>query len=174
MSDVPFFPKEEGNSSSSGQAQEEKPHFKRPEFILIDGRDGKNKYTYFDTSQQSQGSFRTEKEAKQFSKGAISLRFICMLGFVFCLVFGLGMLLWSIVMTLFATLSLFQNQNLNQSMRSFWKIFVNTVIAGFGFTLGMMSPTLGLGLLALYFSLTGHLVEDDLLRKVIRRSFNHL
>jgi hypothetical protein len=77
-------------------------------------------------------------------------------------------------MTCLATFSLFLNPNLNKGMRHFWKLFANTLVAGFGFTLGMISPTLGLGLLAIYFSLAGNLVEDDLLRKVIRCSFNHL
>lgn len=175
MPHSPYFPHEEA-SSNQGNLEEGKLQFKRPEFILIDDRHGEKKYSYFgsETSPGTQNSSKTEQEKKQAAKGPLSLRFICLLGFIFCLVFGLGMLIWSVVMTCFAIFSLFLNPNLNQSMRHFWKIFINTCIAGFGFTLGMISPTLGLGLLAIYFSLAGNLVEDDVLRKVIRRSFNHL
>lgn len=176
MSNVPLFPKEEGSSSNQGQIREEKPQFKCPEYILIDDRRGKSQHTYFgaDSSRKPNDSFQNGKEEARSSKGPISLRFVCLLGLIFCLVFGFGILLWSIALTCLATLSLFQNQGLNQGVRSFWKIFANTFIAGFGFTLGLISPTLGLGLLALYFSLAGNLVEDDILRKVIRRSFNNL
>lgn len=177
MSDVPRSPEEEISSNSF--QEEEKPQFKRPEFILIDESSGKSQQTYFglDSLRKPQSSFEAEGEngnGQSAKKGPASLRFICLLGFIFCFIFGLGMLLWSIVMTCLATVSLFQNKGLNQGMRSFWKIWINTAIAGFGFTLGMISPTLGLGLLALYFSLASNLVGDDLLRKVIRSSFSHL
>lgn len=173
MSHSPYFPQKEGPSSNHGHIEEGKPQMKQPEFILIDDRQGESKYTYFGR-ESSQNSFKNEQEEKQAAKGPFSLRFICLLGFIFCLVFGLGMLVWSVVMTCFAMFSLFLNPNLNQGMRHFWKLFVNTCVAGFGFTLGMLSPTLGLGLLAIYFSLAGNLVEDDLLRKIIRRSFSRL
>ena len=154
---------------------EERPQFKRPEFILIDDQRGKSQYTYFeaDATRKPQDSFQKEKKDIP-SKGPISLRFVCLLGLIFCSVFGFGILLWSIAITFLATLSLFQKPGLNQGMRSFWKISFNTLVAGFGFTLGLISPTLGLSLLALYFSLAGELVQDDILRKVIRRSFSHL
>jgi hypothetical protein len=176
MSHSPYFPHEESPSSNQGHIKEGKPQVRRPEFILIDDRHGERKYTHFgsESVDAAQHSFKTEAEEKQAAKGPFSLRFICLLGFIFCLVFGMGMLLWSVVMTCLATFSLFLNPNINRSMRHFWKLLANTFVAGFGFTLGMISPTLGLGLLAIYFSLAGNLVEDDLLRKVIRRSFNRL
>lgn len=152
---------------------EQKGEILYPEFELIDDRSGEEKHTRFnvDSSQNSQDS---RDNGQKKPSGPLSLRFICFLGFIFCLIFGLGMLVWSVVMTGLATLSLFQNTNLNTGTRHFWKIFVNTCIAGFGFVLGLISPTLGLGVLAIYFSLKGNFVEDDLLRKVIRRSFSHL
>lgn len=174
MSNFSSFSKKEPFSNQDHR-EEEKSHYQRPEFILIDDRQGKSQSTYFgadDSSHQSNESF--QQEDSKVKKHSISLRFICLLGLIFCLVFGLGILIWSIVMTFLATLYFFQNQSLNQGVRSFWKICTNTVIAGFGFALGLISPTLGLGLIALYFSITGELVEDELLRKVIRRSFNRI
>ena len=171
MSQAPLFPREDGLSSDSHSSREEESHFKRPEFVLIDDREEKNRQTYFGADSSQQDAFGREEH--RASKDPLSLRFICLLGFVFCLVFGAGIFLWSLAMTLFATLSLFQNRALNQSMQSFWKICLHTIIAGFGFILGILSPTLGLGLIALYFSLAGRLVKDDLLRKVIKRSFRH-
>lgn len=164
------FSEREGHSSGQSH-QDEQRDIKCPEFVLIDDRNGEEKQTRFNINS-SEGT--KEEETKHNSKSPLSLRFICFLGFIFCVIFGLGMFVWSVVMSCLATLSLFQNPNLNKGTRHFWKIFINTCVAGFGFTLGLMSPTLGLGMLAIYFSLKGSLVEDDLLRKVIRRSFNHL
>jgi hypothetical protein len=171
MSNVPLFPKEEGTSSDKSHVGEDKVQYKRPEFILIDDRQGKSQYTYFGADSSRQPNYSGGGKEEPTKKGSFSLRFICLLGLIFCLVFGLGILIWSIVITLLATLSLFQNHGLNQAVRSFWKIYTHTVIVGFGFALGLMSPTLGLGLIALYFSMTGELMDEDFLRKVIRRSF---
>jgi hypothetical protein len=177
MSKFSLFPKEEGSSSNKDRTEDEKTQYKRPEFILIDDRAGKSQYTYFgpDSSRKPDETFQFEKEEAFTSKnGLMPLRFLCLLGFIFCLVFGFGILIWTIALTCLATLSLFQNKNLNQGMKSFWKICINTMIAGFGFALGLLNPTLGLGLIALYFSISGDLVDNDLLRKVIRSSFNRV
>jgi uncharacterized membrane protein len=178
MSNVPIFPKEEANFSDKGysEKQEEKSHFKRPEFIIIDDRQGKIHYTHFgtDSSQKSNDSIRTEQEELASSKKApVSLRFLCFLGFIFCLLFGLGILIWSIALTFLAALSLFRNHHLNQGVRSFWKLYTHTVIAGLGFVFGIISPTLGLGWILLYFSLTGEVIDHHLLRKIIQRSFKN-
>lgn len=173
MPHVPPFP-QEGKASPQSDHGEKQPQFKRPEFILIDERNGNSLYTHFrpETSQTVQDSPHQSKE--QSSKGPISLRFVCLLGFIFCLVFGVGMVVLSFVLAVLTILSLFQNRQLIKQMAGFLKIAINTLVAGFGFTLGMISPTLGLGLLAIYFSLASNLVEDNLLRKIIRRSFTHL
>jgi|GEM_PF-3659028 len=178
MSNIPPFPEERGSSSDQSQTGGEKPEFKRPKFILIDDRQGESRYT--NTQAEAETSFSDPKEFLQTEKGveppsnALALRLICLLGLVFSLIFGLGIFLWSIVSTFFATCSLFQYQDLNQRARALWKLCANTCIASFGFALGLISPTLGLGLLALYFVLATDLVKDDLLRKVIRNSFNRL
>lgn len=174
MSNHSHFSKKEDQSSDKSHQDEQKGDIKCPEFVLIDDRNGEERHTHFNVDASQHPQEGRGEEAQNRSKSPLSLRFICFLGFIFCLIFGLGMLMWSVVMSCLATLSLFQNPNLNKGTRNFWKIFVNTCVAGFGFTLGLISPTLGLGMLAIYFSLKGNLVEDDFLRKVIRRSFSHL
>lgn len=166
-------PKDE-TFSNSDQQEEKKPQFKRPEFILIDDREGKNQYTYFKANMGSHNYFQKQAGETRSSKSRFSLRFICFLGFIFCLIFGLGILLWSIAWTFLNILSFFQNRNLRKTMQNFWKIFINTLVTGFSFMLGIISPTLGLGLLAIYFSLASDLVEENLLRRVIRHTFNRL
>ena len=53
MSNSPDFSQEEG---ASNPKEEENPSFKRPEFVLIDERDGKRQYTHFgvDSSRRPQ------------------------------------------------------------------------------------------------------------------------
>lgn len=172
MSRVPLFPQEE-EAFSNANREESEPQFKRPEFVLIDDRDGKSQYTHFDKDLIPESAEDVQDQEKT-SKGTNSLRFVCLLGFIFCAIFGFGMLLGAIAFTILTLVTLFLNKNFISAMGSFWKIFINTFIAGFGFTLGMINPVLGLGLLGLYFSMASDLVEEDLLRKVIRRTFNQL
>jgi hypothetical protein len=171
------FPKEEETPSDNNPTREEnRPQFKRPKFILIDDRQGQQSQDFpFDSAptQEPDDSSQNEKEElKSSAKSPVSLRFLCVLGLVFCLVFGLGIFLWSIALSFLAAVSLFQNQNLNHGVRSFWKLYMHTVIAGLGFALGILSPTIGLGLIVLYFSVTGEVIENNFLHKIIKRSFN--
>lgn len=175
MSKVPFSSEGEGPFSHGDHAEKtgSKPQYIQPNYIIIDDRKESRQHggDPFDRRQSIHFGETGEKNSPQAST---SLRFLCVLGLVFCLVFGFGILLWSIVLTLFALLTFFQNHQLNQSVRTFWKLYLNTMIAGFGFALGVLSPPLGLGLLVLYFSLTGESFDSQLLRKIIRRSFKNL
>lgn len=177
MPTEPNLPEEEISFSDNENLEKgkEKIDFKQPEFIIIDEREGKNQYTYFgsDSSKKFKASFQNETEGMtQPARGSIFLRFLCLFGLIFCLAFGLGLLIWSILLTVVAALSFFQNQNLNSSLSSFWKLYVNIVIVGFGLAIGIISPTLGLGLIGLYFSIKGEIIENNLLRKILKRSLN--
>lgn len=177
MSHQKHFPQDEENSSNANEAKKEEPDYICPEFVLIDERDGKGQQTYFgiDAVPKSSEFFQSNQQTSHHSKnGQTSLRFLCVLGLIFCLVFGIGMAFISTVMTMLATLSLFQNRHLNQGVWTFWKNTMHAGIAGFGFLLGLVSPTLGLGLIALYFSIATDLVGDDILRKFIRQAVNKI
>lgn len=168
MSDPSFF-KEEGTFSE--KSSQEEHLYKRPEFILIDDQHEKKQYTYF-SGDSSKKPLEEEKEGEPLKQGALSPRFLCFVGFIFCLVFGLGMLIWASVLTFLAVCSFFQNRPLNESVGQVWKLYMHTVIAGLGFTIGLLSPALGLSLIALYFSLVGEMTDSPLLRKIFRGSFN--
>ncbi len=143
--------------------ESEQSEYKRPDLIIID-----------QPRQQQDSSSHTQASEQTGEKNPLSLRFLCVLGLIFCLVFGTGMFLWTMVLTLLTTVSLFRNPSLNQSVRAFWGICMSTAVAGLCFTLGILSPTLGLGLLVLYFSITGELIDNSLLRNILRRSFDNL
>lgn len=147
--------------SQDPQPSEEKIHYLEPQVIIIDDR------------QNSQKESVNQNEASAPKKSANSLRFLCVLGLIFCSIFGFGMLLMSTISTVIASCYLFRNANLNQSMRHFWKLSTHTLVAGFGFLLGLISPTIGLGLIGLYFSVTGEAIDNQFLHMIIKRSFNN-
>ena len=175
-SDSHFSPDGHATSNSHAESKENSQTI-RPKFVLIDERDGVRQETYFeadssDSSGYSRQTFQENQESKNFTTHAYSLRFISLLGIIFCLIFGTGVFIGFGVAILFAVLSLFQNKILNQRIWKLWKLFVNTVIACFGFLLGILYPPLGFGLLALYFSLKTQSGNEDFLRRFVRRSFN--
>lgn len=136
--------------------REEKIHYLEPTVIVIDDRQQQEK----------------ESAANPQAKSPLSLRFLCVLGLIFCSIFGVGMFLMSLVSTLIATCYLYRNANLNRAMLHFWKLSAHTLIASLGFVLGLISPGLGLSLIVLYFSITGEQMDNNFLHAFIKKSFN--
>lgn len=161
MPQQPLYPQDDGDTYNWEEPaqEEEKAHVIQPQYVIIDDRNNNKEE-------------RTTDGESQETKSPMSLRFLCFLGLIFCSIFGLGMFLMSIFSTLMATCYLFRNANLNQAMSHFWKLSAHTLVAGLGFTLGLISPTLGLGLIVLYFSVTGQTIDNSLLHSIIKRSFN--
>jgi hypothetical protein len=140
--------------------------YKKPEFILIDDRKGGQSQTHYD----SEGNPTNDTESFT-SQRPFPLRFLCFLGVVFCLVFGLGLLVIASLATLGALVFLLQNQELNQSVATLWKLYVNVVIAGLGCVIGVFNPAIGIGLMAVYFSLSGEHSSSDFLKNILKRFF---
>lgn len=157
MTHIPLYPEENNDSETNN----EKIEYIYPQFEILDDRE-----------KIAENREIPNDPAAEMPKSPVSMRFLCFLGLIFCLIFGGGMFLMSLVSTLIGTISLFRNQELNRTIRQFWKISTHTLIAGLGFVLGIISPTLGLGLIVLYFSITGQTVDNSLLHSIIKRSFN--
>lgn len=161
------------NEAKSSQNPEQ-PQYKRPEFILIDDREEKSRYSYFNPHSPEPQSFsHTEEQERDYSRlrGAISLRILFFLGIILCVIVGFGILIGSVVVTFLAACSLFKNPSLNQGVRHFWKIYMHAVMTGLGCALGVISPTLGLSSIILYFSLSVG-KGDHFLNKIFQKSFN--
>lgn len=145
----------------------ESPVYKRAEVILID-----DEFEQGESGEQRR--FSSEGESAQSSEqhqSAMSLRYTCLLGLVFCAIFGFGMFLLSLLMTILSTVALLQNKELNATARRFWSLVGNTAVAGFGFTLGLISPRLGLSLVLVYFSMADtQTIDGDILNKIFRQS----
>lgn len=155
------FPPDENpqNEETTTHQINHKPHYITPQFEIIDDR--------AKTQSHEEESTQSEK-----TTSPLSLRFICFLGLIFCSIFGLGMFLMSLVTTVIAALSLFRNPSLNESVLGFWKLSTHALVAGLGFIVGLVSPALGLSLIALYFSVTGKVIDYSLLCEIVKKSFN--
>ncbi len=148
---------------SQGQT---KPHSLRPSFTLIEKRDGEEVSTYFVSPEDE------KKQEEKKRKAHSSVRFLCFLGFIYCSIFGIGMFIWATLMTGMAVFFLFQNRPLNHSLLKVWKIVWKTSLAWLGFTVGLISPFLGLTFLAFTFSLGKNNTIQNFLNHFIRQVFS--
>jgi len=173
MSQPPPSPQKRGDSNSnpaSDDTAQPEMEIKRPEFVLIDDRNGKTSYTYFDADAKptSHETRQSEEPGPQGKKTGISLRFACFLGLLFCLIFGVGILFLSIILTLLAVFSLFMNKELNADLINYWKLFFSTLTSAICFSIGMVIPPLGLFLLGIFFAYAS---KDSALSRFIKKNF---
>lgn len=152
------------SSSEENDKNKEHSEYKYPDQIIVDDENHHH--------EKSESQYENDRKEEAADQGQpLSLRLLCFLGLIFCSVFGLGMIILSIITTFFACITLFQNSNVNRDLFRYWKSTFNTFVAGFGFILGLLIPPLGLGFLVLYFSLVGENMDTDILTKIIKKSF---
>ncbi|CUI16994.1 conserved putative membrane protein [Candidatus Protochlamydia naegleriophila] len=160
------------DSQHEGNPDQEEITYKRPEFIVIDDRPtnpyGYKKQTRYNSSGEQAGN----EDHSQVQQGPFSLRFLCLLGVIFCFIFGIGLFFIASLSTVAAVVFLLQNGELNRGVRALWKLFSNVIVVGAGCMIGLISPTIGIGLMAVYFSLSGRLSSSDGLKRAVKRWFN--
>lgn len=163
MFNNPLIPQ---NNDASKEDPKEEINFKRPDFIVIDDR---QEYPYGDQEKQFDPHADSRMASRSLQNTPFSFRFLCLLGVIFCFVFGSGLLISACLLTCIALLSLLQNKELNRVVKSLWKLAANTAVAAIGFMLGIISPTLGVGLLIVYFSLsTNHMTGKRLIKNLFK------
>lgn len=157
MSQV-IYPQEDGACEQAEQVDgaDVTPHYIQPQYVIIDDR--------FNKEQESSGG--------QKGKSQLSPRFLCFLGLIFCSIFGVGMIVMSFLSTLISTCYLFRNAHLNETMCHFWKLSAHTLVASLGCILGLLLPTIGLGFIIFYFSVTGEINDKSLLHSFFSSNFN--
>lgn len=133
-----------------------------PEVIVID-----NLENYEDPSKFNFEDLKRISKSKNFH----SIRILCFIAMICCSLFALGVIAYMGFLLLLAAICLFQNPSINQLFYSFSKLFINSLVFSIGFALAILSPTLGIGFLILYFSLKGEKKDRDLLKKTLNRFF---
>lgn len=149
--------------------RKEEDNIIQPDFILIDDRDGVSRSTFFNED----GTYQEKNEFLENDKmrgGSSSLRWMCVLGLVLSVILGFGLLLWSLIVGILVVLFFFQNKHLNRELIKLLRFVINTFVAAFCFGLGIITPTYGLGLLVIYFSLTSNIMDENFLNKILRNS----
>lgn len=126
--------------------------YKTPSFLLIDDREGGTRQTYYGSDGLGQPQEAVESEGE---KSSISLRFLCFLGLIACVVFGLLIFIGAIALSVLALGSFFRNSQLNQGVCNLWMLCLHSIVSSVGFLIGIVSPTIGLGLVVFYFSIIG-------------------
>lgn len=119
----------------------------------------------FFSKYQSQGKESDPQEPPT------SLRLISFFGLVFCLIFGVLMLVCAFISSVLSLLTFLKNSSVNQMTLRFWKLYVNTSVCAFGCLLALLNPLIGLGFLTLYFSLVGEKMDGHIIYKIFERSF---
>jgi len=153
---------EEGNSASS--------EYKRPDLIIIEDTNDSSENHSPPFQEESKSHYRSP----QTPQSTVSLRLICAIGFLICFIFAMGLLIWSVLLTLLTVLTFFQNPALNRASRLCWQLYTNLVMTTLGFGLGILFPRIGLGLLIFYFAVKGDSSDPGIWRQIFQRSFGGL
>ena len=133
--------------------------------LLIDDRDDM-KQQQSEFSPIYEETIQPERQLKP-----ISLRALSVFGFVFSALLSFFSLLILGTLVLLSTLLLFQNQKINSGIKVLWKIYSDSVLAGFCFALCFIAPTIGLGLLVAHFSLKKDPSEQNFIMQIVRNLF---
>lgn len=168
MSQAPQFPQKEEGSTESAHNQES-TNVIQPEFVLIDERNGKTKYSFFDADAQLK-SHQTGPSTNKGRRLVGPTRLIFFLGSIFCILFGIILFILAIVITVLSAISFFQNSKINKDMRNSWKFFFATMISGGCLAIGVIIPALGIGLLSLFFAVAS---QDNFLRRFVQSKFTN-
>jgi hypothetical protein len=143
-------------------SDDEKSHFKKPDFIILE-----------DTKDYIYGSQTVTEDEElwqmQRKKYPIWLRALCFLGVFGSLFFASAVLSYLLFLFLGAALYLFQSKEANQSFYKFWRLFNNTVAVTTSLLIGIFSPTLGIGMLIIYFSVRGEDKDRQFLKRTLKR-----
>ena len=155
---------------SNAHFSQEEP--RRVECILIDDREGANP-----RDRDSAASFLSEKtqlEGKFSLKMGLMLRLVALGGVICSLACEVAMLLTSSILTLLAACYLFRNAPLNRRVAQSWRVCFHALVMSLGFLVGILSPVMGFGLMMLYCAMMGNVLDDPMLRQILRTSFQSL
>lgn len=149
---------------SGTENESAKEKVKRPEFIILD-----------DTQEFIRGGhqqYRIPEEellTQEPSRSPLAIRILCLVGLFFSVLVAAGLLVGAIVSVLVATVCLFMNHTANDRVVRFWTLFRHAVVIIVGLLIALFSPTLGFGLLILYFSMKGTSRDREVLKRALKK-----
>jgi hypothetical protein len=137
--------------------KKEDPKVIHADYIIIDSNDH---------SIPDREETQYNAESLSSSKGPFALRLICLVASFCCLILSIGFLIGTAILGFGSLLFLFRNPSLNKALFSYMKLLAATIVATFGFLVGVISPLIGFTLLFFYFSMTDSTFFKSILKKL--------
>jgi hypothetical protein len=166
------FPPHSPNQKPEETPKNAEKEIKRPEFIIIDDT---TEYLHGPRfkSKEKQGvqAYQAFLEGKSWTF-FLFLRIFSLFAALLCFMWMAGSFGLLVFFMALHTLLLFQSQTLNSLCIRFWEVLKLTTISMGGLVLSIFSPSLGFGLLILYFSMRNSEIGNELLKKMTKDIFN--
>jgi hypothetical protein len=151
------------NNGEERKREERKREVHEPEVIILDQegkKSNKNK-----EEKEEYISVLQELGKKHYP---FTMRLLAFVTTFFVAGATLLALFFALLGTLIAALVLFQNPKVNDSMLKSWKNVKKLLTITLGVAISIFSPSLGLGLIMLYFMLQGEHMNKTIFTKVFR------
>lgn len=140
--------------------EDKKSKVHRPEFVILEKEQP-------ESTEQRQNEYFEALAIIQKVKPSLGLQIVILLSFVFLLMATLFVLFFFALNAFLAGIFLFQNKEINRYFLQSWKNLKKMFAYLAGGAIGLFSPSLGLGLIVLYF-----MHEKEPLNQAIMSRFN--
>jgi hypothetical protein len=167
------IPKNDDDSSKNRDSfdrRSKEPKGKMPDFIILD-----DTHDYIHGNYRKSNSSQKRQQPRRPNKlvqNRFLLRLFCLLGMMLSFLVAIGMLIWTTLVFIVAALLFFKNQVLNQSLTRFWNFYIHSSVVALTLGIATISPTLGIGLLVVYFSMQSEGIDTHFVKNVLKRLFN--
>lgn len=142
---------------------EEDKQVHEPEVIILD-QEGKQS----NKNNEEKGEYIRVLQELGKKHYPFSMRLLAFVTTFFIAGATLLALFFALLGTLIAGLVLFQNPKVNESMLKSWKNVKKLLTITLGVAISIFSPSLGLGLIMLYFMIQGERINKTIFTKVFR------
>lgn len=157
------FPPQGKDPESKGNEER-----KLPDFIYVDNGD------HYENFQG--GAWRERKEylesIQKLGKGKypFSLRILTFFASLATFFTSCIALILCLPAFIIAALLLFQVKKVNAVLKKYWKLFKRTLVISFGLIISSFSPSIGFGIILLYFLILGEKINNRFLAHMVNLS----
>jgi hypothetical protein len=152
------------NKDTNGESS----NIHRPEFVILDKGEPESEDVL---SQATQNQYFQALKMLQKIKPFSGLRLIILFSILLVSVAVLIVTFFFLLNVIISALALFQNANLNKYLSLSWKNVKKVFAFWAGVVVGLFSPSLGLGLVILYFMQEGEPLNKAVLSRLFKSKF---
>lgn len=137
------------------EPKEESVSYHRPEFVVIEEDTASASFSGYKEEEQYKSLFGNLKKVESTWAIRIMAFFACFL----LIAVAAFSLFFTTISFLLAAFTLFKNSQANQAALKSWKNFKKILVCALGLAIGVFSPSLGFGLVFLYFVLHDEVLD---------------